>query len=237
MKCTDKEKCSLKSCQGRIRRELNAYLEGEIEKVLADHGLPKAATAKITRAITNELDASAICQIVDKQIFENQQPRNRYLDRVICHVFESFYTDVIARMKHSGRRFGRPTTFFNVVSRGEALDTFLRIVRDQCIGEVQALDLTTSIELIIKHHFNDEGHVDWKTVYGLSEFHTFAEQMTDVLFQNMLAGDRPVPAIENSMPARFNPRRINSMLKLMYRIWAEERRARQLEKLAAVATK
>lgn len=222
MKCSRRNNCNL-NCQGKILEGLNNLIRSEVETILKNNKLPDAAIKKINDAICSELDAAKFCELFDKNAMDNQQVRNRYLDRSICFVFETFYDEVIATLRSRGRRFRKVPDFFDTVPRGECLDTFLRVVRNHCVGNNQEQALASEIELIISKHHDGIGHVPWGDIYGLEEFHDYADRLTNILFINMLSGERPVPAIENALPAKFDSKKINNMVRLMYRIWEKDR--------------
>ena len=109
--------------------------------------------------------------------------------------------------------------FFNIVSRGECLDLFLSTIKRQCVGNTEVTSYTTKLEELLASYTDDQGNVEWDSVYQSEDFRTLLNQLFTVSFSHMKTGQFPVPALNNGMDDKHNPERINRVLKHMLAVW------------------
>ncbi len=217
MKCSRKDIC-LYPCGGKIPKQYEKLLISGAQKGLKDDKVPSALIDKVTHLITEELDAYDFCRWTRAYIGKELVPKQRILDRSIVHMFELFYSSVIEKSEHGSKFKEISPDFFCVVPRGDCLDSFLKIVKEQCLGPEEIDAKTAQLASLVKDYCQ-AGIVDWASVYSSPEFKVYLNQLIETIFAPMNKGRSPIPALNNQMLASQYPGRINLLLKHMLKIW------------------
>jgi hypothetical protein len=60
---------------------------------------------------------------------------------------------------------------------------------------------------------NHDGNViDWQVIYESDAFNAYLDGLLELLLSRLRKDQKPIPALENRMPYKYQPYRINSFL-------------------------
>lgn len=196
------------------------WFDTGVVNALKKINVPGSLAQEIVTLIDAELDVYQFFENVEQHLNElkySTKPRARILDRAIVHMFELCYGAVLVRPQSEWLVKSSPN-FFYIVPRGECLDLFLSMIKEQCVGYAEVTTYTERLEAILAP-YTDQENVDWDSVYQSADFVSLLHLLFTVIFSRMKTGEFPMPALNNGMDIKHNPERINRVLKHMLAVW------------------
>lgn len=222
MECSKQDKCK-HNCYGKIPEGFDTLIKIELINVFHANNFHDGAIEKLNFDVLNRLDPAYFCHLVEQNIVNHDHPRFRHFDRILVYIFEVHYEDAFFRTNSRRSKFGKTSSFFDAVPRGECLNSFIDIIKNQCLGELIVEQLNVKLENIVADSLDGNYRIPWEKIHENPELREYLEHLTEVVFYQMKSGNVPIPAILNGIDSRYHPERINKILKLMYKIWHEDR--------------
>ncbi len=70
---------------------------------------------------------------------------------------------------------------------------------------------------------NHEGTtIDWEAIYASDEYKVYLDGLLKLILSRLHKDQTPIPALENKMPIKYQPYRINSFLNQVRLMWEQE---------------
>ncbi|WP_413700726.1 hypothetical protein ACLKMH_02405 [Psychromonas sp. KJ10-10] len=200
----------------QIQLKLQKILNETVTNTLLENRIPVSVADKLARQVTDNFNIVEFYEIIEQNIQDTRFPKQRVLDRTIVHMFEVLYRTV--NMPLEGRKDIDKKEFFSIVPRGECLDLFLQLVKEYCMGDDEIEKYTQQIEPMIKE--NTEANViDWQAIYDSEAFKGYLDGLLKLILSRLRKDHKPIPALENKMPPKYRPYRINSFLNQVCLMW------------------
>jgi hypothetical protein len=193
----------------KIQQKLQTSLTESVFNTLLATSVPVSVADKLSRQISENIDLLSLYKTVEKDIQALHFPKQRILDRTIVHMFEILFQIINPEEQYKGKE--KQKEFFTIVPRGECLDLFLQLVKEYCMGDAEIKRHTYKIEPIIEK-YRCEDRIDWETLYKSKEFKTYLKGLLNLILTHLREDQKPIPALENKIPIRYQPYRINSFL-------------------------
>lgn len=203
----------------QVQLTLQTLLKETVTNTLLENRVPVAVADKLARQISDNLDLERFYAIIEKNIQDTRFPKQRILDRTIVHMFEVLYRTLNASSLSAHETNEEP--FFNIVPRGECLDLFLQLVKEYCMGDEEIEIHTKKIEPMIERHHNGDS-IDWEGIYASEEFKLYFDGLFRLILSRLRKDQKPIPALENKMPLKYRPYRINSFLNQVCLMWEKQ---------------
>jgi len=203
----------------QVQLKLQELLQETVTDTLLENRIPLAIADKLARQVSDNLDLIRFYELIEQNVQDTRFPKQRVLDRTIVHMFEVLYQAVNAPV--AGNSDPSEEEFFSLVPRGECLDLFLQLVKEYCMGDAEIEKNTVQIgPMIASHH---EGHtIDWEGIYASEEFKVYLDGLLKLILSRLRKDQKPIPALENKMPLKYQPYRINSFLNQVCLMWEKE---------------
>lgn len=193
----------------KAHKKLKDSVAASTLNTLLANRIPVAVADKLSRQVANNIDFTALYEIIIQDIQDQHFPKQRVLDRTIVHMFEMLFRMI--NVKEQTKGDVKHKEFFTLVPRGECLDLFLQLVKEYCMGDHEIERYTHKIEPLIRK-FSHDHVIDWETLYQSDEFKTYLDALLNLILTHFREDHKPIPALENKMPVHFQPYRINSFL-------------------------
>jgi len=224
MRCSKQDSCKYPCTDRTLPNEFSALITSGLEKSLEENQLPASLASKIAELLDTSLDAADFCDkvflSVDSQLQEDKQlpAKIRLLDRAIVNRFEALYDLLSVELDNRSSTSIDLGNFFNAIPRGECLDLFLQIIKEHCIGEQDRLIFERKIMLLAdKYTINDK--IDWDNLYQSNEYEQQMNSFFSLFFKRIKGNEIAIPALNNKLNNKYNPQRINKLLKYMLKVW------------------
>lgn len=193
----------------KTRKKLQETLINSTLNALLANKIPMSIAQKLSKQVANNIDFSSIYETVTHDIQEHHYPKQRVLDRTIVHMFEILY-QLIYSQKQSHNNVNKQE-FYTIVPRGECLDIFLKLIKDNCMGDSETKHYTYQIGSIIEvHKINNQ--IYWDALYQCAEFKNYLTELLNLILTHLRETQKPIPALENKIPIHYQPHRINAFL-------------------------
>lgn len=204
----------------QVQLKLQRLLKETVTDTLLENRVPVAIADKLANQIAENTDLEYFYSIIEKNIQDTRFPKQRILDRTIVHMFEMLYCTLNAAAVAENEATEEP--FFNIVPRGECLDLFLQLVKEYCMGDEEIEIHTQKIEPMIQRHYNGDT-IDWEGIYTSDEFEAYFEGLFTLILSRLRKDQKPIPALENKIPHKYRPYRINSFLNQVCLMWEQKK--------------
>ena len=204
----------------KIHSKLQKLLKETVTNTLLENRIPLSVADKLARQVANNLDIVHFYQIIEQNVQDTRFPKQRVLDRTIVHMFEVLYRTV--NVPSQGQSATSEKEFFSIVPRGECLDLFLQLVKEYCMGDAEIEKHTQQIEPMIAQH-NDGNKIDWESIYASEAFKVYLDGLLKLILSRLRKDQKPIPALENKMPIKYQPYRINSFLNQICLLWEKQK--------------
>jgi len=199
--------------------KLQNLLKETVVNTLLENRIPVSVADKLARQVSENLELEQFYSIIEKNIQDTRFPKQRVLDRTIVHMFEVLYRTV--NVPSTIKTEETKKEFFHIVPRGECLDLFLQLVKEYCMGDAEIEKHTRKIEPMIQLH--QEGNlINWEGVYASDEFEVYLDSLFTLILSRLRKDQKPIPALENKMPIKYQPYRINSFLNQICLMWEKK---------------
>ena len=193
----------------QVQLKLQKLLKETVTNTLLENRIPLAVADKLAHQVADNLDIAHFYEIIEQNVQDTRFPKQRVLDRTIVHMFEVLYRTVNVPLE--GGNATSEKEFFSIVPRGECLDLFLQLVKEYCMGDAEIEKHTRQIEPMIRD--NSDGEViDWQAIYDSDVFKVYLDGLLTLILSRLRKDQKPIPALENKMPVKYQPYRINSFL-------------------------
>ena len=193
----------------QVQLKLQKLLQETVINTLLENRIPLAVADKLARQVADNLDVAHFYELIEQNVQDTRFPKQRVLDRTIVRMFEVLYRTVNVQV--AGKNATNEKEFFSIVPRGECLDLFLQLVKEYCMGDAEIEKHTQKIGPMIAA--NHEGNkIDWEGIYASNEFKVYLDGLLKLILSRLRKDQKPIPALENKMPIKFQPYRINSFL-------------------------
>lgn len=200
----------------QVHLKLQKILNDTVMNTLLENRIPVAVASKLAQQVADNFNTTEFFEIIEQSIQDTRFPKQRVLDRTIVHMFEVLYRTINTPL--TAKNEADKKEFFSIVPRGECLDLFLQLVKEYCMGDTEIEKHTLQIEPMIKE--NSEGNkIDWQAIYDSQAFKVYLDGLLTLILCRLRKDHKPIPALENKMPPKYRPYRINSFLNqvcLMY---------------------
>ena len=193
----------------QVQLKLQKLLKETVTNTLLENRIPVSVADKLARQVTDNLDIAHFYEIIEQNIQDTRFPKQRILDRTIVHMFEVLYRTV--NVPITGHNVTSEKEFFSIVPRGECLDLFLQLVKEYCMGDAEIEKHTQKIEPMIKENHNGN-IINWAAIYESEAFKVYLDGLIKLILSRLRKDQKPIPALENKMPNKYQPYRINSFL-------------------------
>ncbi|WP_022940374.1 hypothetical protein [Psychromonas hadalis] len=203
----------------QVQLKLQTLLKETVTSTLLENRIPVSVADKLARQVANNLDLAHFYDIIEQNIQDTRFPKQRVLDRTIVHMFEILYRSVNVPL--SAKDATNEKEFFSIVPRGECLDLFLQLVKEYCMGDAEIEKHTQQIEPMIEENCNDNT-IDWEAIYASANFKVYLEGLLKLILSRLRKDQKPIPALENKMPLKYQPYRINSFLNQVCLMWEKK---------------
>lgn len=206
-------------CTPKIQSKLQLLIGDSVVNTLLENRIPVNVVNKLSKHIVSNINLLDIFELIGQDIQDQRFPKQRILDRTIVHMFEILYrtinADKVLQTEVSQKEF------FNLVPRGECLDLFLQLVKEYCMGDAEIEKHTYKMGPIIENYRHDN-IILWSELYECEQFKTYLEQMLDLILSRLRKDTKPIPALENKIPIKYQPYRINAFLNQVALLWERE---------------
>tara|TARA_R110001583_G_scaffold7720_10_gene37982 strand:- start:5973 stop:6620 length:648 start_codon:yes stop_codon:yes gene_type:complete len=203
----------------QVQLKLQKLLNETVTNTLLANRIPVSVADKLARQVTDNFNIIEFYEIIEQNIQDTRFPKQRVLDRTIVHMFEVLYRTV--NLPLTGKNDADTREFFSIVPRGECLDLFLQLVKEYCMGDAEIEKHTQQIEPMIKE--NSDGNViDWQAIYESDAFKVYLDGLLKLILSRLRKDQKPIPALENKMPPKYRPYRINSFLNQVCLMWEKK---------------
>lgn len=193
----------------KAQKKLQRVLTKSVFNTLLANRIPISVADKLSQQLVDNIDLSTLYKMVAEDIQEQHIPKQRILDRTIVHMFEILYQ--VINTQEKGQDKVNQKEFFNIVPRGECLDLFLQLVKEYCMGDAEIEHYTFKIEPLIETYRNGD-KINWDALYKSDEFKNYLTGLLNLILTHLHEDQKPIPALENKIPIRYQPYRINSFL-------------------------
>lgn len=207
------------NCSSKMQVKLHKFIADSVTNTLLANRIPENVASKLTKQIVTNINLVEIYKFIGQDIQDQRFPKQRILDRTIVHMFEKLYRIINAKKMQSEDLSQKE--FFNLVPRGECLDLFLQLVKEYCMGDAEIEKHTYKIAPIIDVYRADN-IILWPELYESDEFKIYLEQMLELILSRLRTDKKPIPALENKIPIKYQPYRINEFLKQVCYFWKHE---------------
>lgn len=204
----------------QVHLKLQKLLQGTVTSTLLENRIPLAIADKLARQVSDNLDLIYFYELIEQNIQDTRFPKQRVLDRTIVHMFEVLYQAVNAPV--TGNADPMEDEFFSIVPRGECLDLFLQLVKEYCMGDEEIEKHTSKIGPMIALHYEDNV-IDWEGIYASDAFKIYLDGLLQLILSRLRKDQKPIPALENKMPLKYQPYRINSFLNQVCLMWEKKK--------------
>lgn len=204
----------------QVQLKLQNLLQETATNTLLENRVPLSVADKLARQIADNIDMASFYSIIEQNIQDTRFPKQRILDRAIVHMFEVLYRTV--NSASTGKNETSEQEFFSIVPRGECLDLFLKLVKEHCMGDTEIEKHTKKIEPMIQLYHNGN-RIDWEQVYAHDEFKVYLEELLQLILSRLRKNQKPIPALENKMPLKYQPYRINLFLNQVCMLWEKQK--------------
>ncbi len=203
----------------QVQLKLQNLLKETVTNTLLENRIPLAVADKLARQVADNLDIAHFYQLIEQNVQDTRFPKQRVLDRTIVHMFEVLYRTV--NMPLEGQKKSSEKEFFSIVPRGECLDLFLQLVKEYCMGDAEIEKHTQKIGPMIEA--NHEGNkINWEDIYASEAFTVYLDGLLKLILSRLRKDQKPIPALENKMPLKYQPYRINSFLNQICVMWEKQ---------------
>jgi len=203
----------------QVQLKLQNLLKEAVTSTLLENRIPLSVADKLARQVADNTDLGLFYSIIEQNIQDTRFPKQRILDRTIVHMFEVLHQTI--NISSEGEEVGNETEFFNIVPRGECLDLFLQLVKEYCMGDSEIDNYTRKIEPMT-HLYHDGKHIDWEEIYVSDSFKEYLDGLLQLILTRMRKDQKPIPALENKIPPKYQPYRINSFLSQVCVMWEKK---------------
>lgn len=203
----------------QVQLKLQKLLKETVTNTLLENRIPLAVADKLARQVADNLDLAHFYEIIEQNIQDTRFPKQRILDRTIVHMFEVLYR--IVNVPITGQNTADKEAFFYLVPRGECLDLFLQLVKEYCMGDAEIEKHTQQIEPMIQDNCA-KGVIDWPATYASDAFKVYLNGLLKLILTRLKKDQKPIPALENKMPIKYQPYRINSFLNQICLMWEKQ---------------
>jgi hypothetical protein len=200
----------------QVHLKLQKLLKETVTNTLLENRIPLAIADKLARQVADNLDVENFYEIIEQNVQDTRFPKQRILDRTIVHMFEVLYRTVNIPLE--GKKIAEEKEFFSIVPRGECLDLFLQLVKEYCMGDAEIEKHTQQIGPMIREN-HDGAVIDWASIYESEEFKHYLDGLLKLILSRLRKDQRPIPALENKIPLKYQPYRINSFLNQICLMW------------------
>lgn len=197
------------NCSNEVQQKLQALIADSLSNTLLDNKVPPSVVDKLSRQVLANVNVSAFYEIIAKDIQDKRLPKQRILDRTIVHMFEILYRAVNVQDKRKDETVQQE--FFKIVPRGECLDLFLQLVKEYCMGDDEIERYTFKMGPMIELYRSDN-IIHWQKLYKSPEFKVYLTGLLNLILLHLRNDHKPIPALENKIPVKYHPYRINSFL-------------------------
>lgn len=204
----------------QVQLKLQNLLKETVISTLLENRIPLSVADKLARQVASNTDLELFCSIIEQNIQDTRFPKQRILDRTIVHMFEVLHQTI--HVPADGDESSNEEEFFNLVPRGECLDLFLQLVKEYCMGDSEIDNYTRKIEPMTSLHF-DGKHIDWDKIYASESFKIYLDGLLHLILTRMRKDQKPIPALENKIPIKYQPYRINSFLNQVCLMWEKQK--------------
>ena len=220
LKCSKRDSCTY-PCNGKLPKHFDACIDVGLAKVMEVNAIPQAIGEKIALILEDNLDAASFCEHGGSYSLSVTPPRKRVLDRVIVHKFEQYYVQITEKLSEKKRQSNQLGDLFEVIPRGECLDLFLSLIKDHCMGNEQVKTFTQRIE-VLTNRFSDEMGISWLDLYESDEYEACMNELFSIVFHYLKDRKVPIPALNIKLDHRYQPERINKLLRYMSKLWLNQ---------------
>ena len=203
----------------QVQLQLQNLIKETVADTLLENRIPLSVADKLARQVAENIELEQFYSIIEKNIQDTRFPKQRTLDRTIVHMFEVLYRTV--NVPSSVQNELSQKEFFNIVPRGECLDLFLQLVKEYCMGDAEIEIHTQKIEPMIQRHHKGN-IINWEGIYASDEFEVYLDGLFTLILSRLRKDQKPIPALENKMPIKYQPYRINSFLNQICLMWEKK---------------
>jgi hypothetical protein len=203
----------------QVQLKLQNLLKETVTSTLLENRIPLSVADKLARQVAENIELDQFYSIIEQNIQDTRFPKQRVLDRTIVHMFEVLYRTV--NVPTSVQNEMSQKEFFNIVPRGECLDLFLQLVKEYCMGDAEIEKHTRKIEPMIHKHQTGQ-HINWEGIYASEEFEVYLDSLFTLILSRLRKDQKPIPALENKIPTKYQPYRINSFLNQICLMWEKK---------------
>ncbi|WP_019614802.1 hypothetical protein [Psychromonas ossibalaenae] len=207
-------------CSGKVHKKLQSMIVESVTDTLLENRIPVSVARKLSRQLADNIDLDEIYSIVEQDIQDQHFPKQRILDRTIVHMFEILYRTI--NTQESIKDEETQQEFFNIVPRGECLDLFLQLVKEYCMGDDEIEKHTYKMGPLIELHRTDN-LIHWQELYQSAEFKVYLTGLLNLILTHLRKDHKPIPALENKIPVKYHPYRINSFLNQICYLWKNKK--------------
>lgn len=204
----------------QVQLKLQNLLKETVISTLLENRIPLSVADKLARQVVDNTDIEHFYSIIELNIQDTRFPKQRILDRTIVHMFEVLYRAVNVSLTEKSAI--KEDEFFNIVPRGECLDLFLQLVKEYCMGDSEIESYTKKIEPMTSLHRNGN-NINWDQIYASDDFKIYLDGLLVLILSRLRKDQKPIPALENKMPLRYQPYRINSFLNQVCVMWEKQK--------------
>ena len=165
------------------------------------------------------IDFSVFYKAIEKSVQDKYVPKQRVLDRTIVYMFEMLYRTI--NMQENIKDENLPKEFFTIVPRGECLDLFLQLVKEYCMGDAEIDKHTQKMGPMIELYRTDNV-IHWSALYESDAFKSYLTGLLNLILTRLHKDQKPIPALENKMPIKYQPYRINAFLNQVCMLWQNQ---------------
>ncbi|PKF61415.1 hypothetical protein CW745_08745 [Psychromonas sp. psych-6C06] len=200
----------------QVQLKIHDLLKESVTNTLLENRIPLSVADKLARQVATNFDLAQLYLLIEQNIQDTRFPKQRILDRTIVHMFEELYRTV-----NSPSAGQIDNEFFSIVPRGECLDLFLQLVKEYCMGDAEIEKHTHQIEPIIER-YKDAEIINWEAIYASDDFKVYLDGLLTLILSRLRKDQKPIPALENKMPLKYQPYRINSFLNQVCLMWEKQ---------------
>jgi len=204
----------------QVHLKLQQLLKETVITTLLENRIPLAVADKLARQVANNLNGANFFEIIEQNVQDARFPKQRVLDRTIVHMFEVLYRTVNLSMGENSIKDEQE--FFSLVPRGECLDLFLQLVKEYCMGDAEIEKHTQKIGPMIRKNL-EGSFINWDAIYESEEFKVYLDSLLKLILSRLRKDQRPIPALENKIPLKYQPYRINSFLSQICTMWEKQK--------------
>ncbi len=189
----------------KIQQDLQQHIVNTVNDTLLTNRIPVAIADKLSRQIMDNLDISEFYQLVEQEVHTLHYPKQRVLDRSLVYMFETLFRAINEQGEYQEKEF------FNLVPRGECLELFLQLVKEYCMGDAE-IQLQTDRITPLLNNYRHGLQINWSEVYQSEDFKSYLKELLGLILTHLRDDPKPIPALENRIPVRYQPYPISSFL-------------------------